>query len=632
MKRSRRVVMLTPDIADIAARYHPAYADKFVVIENGTHLPVTNSELNAARAALAARLLTRPGSRILLYVGRISPEKGIYELAAALPRIVAEFPDVKLVIAGNKPGDRNAAKIEELWAQQGLAAGVHYDFVGWIDGIEKTALYSIADFVIMPSHYEHMPLTALEAMAQRKLVIINDIETLRRTFFSRDPERRCVIPMSNVPDPQEIVEALRYTLQHPAEVAAIVERAYELLTSRCNWKKIAERTVALYEVARKDPHSDEQARFNTEFEARFEKIFDLAFEGTLAVNLGDFRRGAELLSAAFELNPDHHAIHESLVIALGQRIVELRCELRAQHYEPELIAELQRCSETLRRVLYDPLGQRQAATITAVMPVFIKAGTNRADLEYLVEAVDSVLAQDTKHPIDLIMVDDCSHVDLGRFLRAQYPKHLGAILSEDGAVIHRSGAGEGRRIQLINKRTNSGNDVEPRNLAIWNALQAGGRYIAHIDADDRMPPDRISASLAYLERAQNADMLHGLHRCIDGRGNIVTDSWTDRWYTFQRKFVFGMDPANPANAGRSKRHGSPELKLLTKHNWVHGGTVVYRSNVVLRLGIENMAPSVRYGADHIYWQKISSVATIDFLSHVLTEHRLHDGTMTHGSR
>ncbi len=76
----------------------------------------------------------------------------------------------------------------------------------------------------------------------------------------------------------------------------------------------------------------------------------------------------------------------------------------------------------------------------------------------------------------------------------------------------------------------------------------------------------------------------------------------------------------------------PELKLLTKHNWVHGGTVLYRSNVVLRLGIENMAPTMRHGADHVYWQKISSVATIDFLSHILTEHRLHEGAMTQGVR
>jgi len=230
------------------------------------------------------------------------------------------------------------------------------------------------------------------------------------------------------------------------------------------------------------------------------------------------------------------------------------------------------------------------------------------------------------------MVNDCSEVDIGRFLLAQYRKHLSIIRSEDGAVFYKAQGDEGRRIQLINKRTNSGNDVAPRNLAIWTALQSGGRYIAHIDSDDRMPPDRISASLAYMERAQNVDMLHGLHRCIDGRGNMVTDSWTDRWYSFQRKFVFGMDPANPANAGRSKRHGYPELKILSKHNWVHGGTVLYRSNIVLRLGLENMVPTVRYGADHVYWQKISSVATIDFLSHVLTEHRLHNGTMTQRGR
>jgi glycosyltransferase involved in cell wall biosynthesis len=438
--------------------------------------------------------------------------------------------------------------------------------------------------------------------------------------------------MLNVPDPQQIVEALRYAIQHPEEVTAIVDRGYQMLTTSFNWPTIAERTLALYQEVRMAQRNEEQERFSTAFEARFKRIFDLGFEGTVAVKVGDFRRGAELLCEAFDLNPDNPAIHEHLAIALKQRIIELRAELRAEPYDPARIAELQRYSETLRRVLYDPLDEIQAAAVTAVMPVFIRDNTKKAALEHLVEAVDSVLAQDFDRPIDLIMVDDRSEVDIDRFLLAQYPKHLSAILGEDGAVIHKASAGEGRRIQLIKKRTNSGNDVEPRNLAIWTALQQGGRYITHIDSDDRMPPDRVRASLAHMERERDADMVHGLHRCIDKLGNVVTDAGCDRWYSFLRRFVLGVDPDSPLSAGQSKRHNRAELERLTVDNWVHGGTVFYRSNVVLRIGLENMAPTVRYGADLVYWQKISHVAMIDFLPHILTEYRLHDGSMSQGAR
>jgi hypothetical protein len=78
MGRSRRVVLLTQDILDIARRHHPEHGGRFTVIENGTHPPAETPDFVAARASLAARLRARRDERIILYVGRISREKGIY--------------------------------------------------------------------------------------------------------------------------------------------------------------------------------------------------------------------------------------------------------------------------------------------------------------------------------------------------------------------------------------------------------------------------------------------------------------------------------------------------------------------------------------------------------------------------
>ena len=110
------------------------------------------------------------------------------------------------------------------------------------------------------------------------------------------------------------------------------------------------------------------------------------------------------------------------------------------------------------------------------------------------------------------------------------------------------------------------------------------------------------------------------------------NSKIDPWYNYARSVAFGMDQNDPANEGKSKRNTLAEVEWLDKENWVHGGTVMYRSNVVWRIGPENLAPSVRYGADHIYWKNISRVASMDYLSTILTENRWHSGSMSQGGR
>lgn len=622
MSHAQRIVLLTHDIVDIARRHHVEYSKKFVVIENGAHLP-----------SVAPKRKTK-GRRIMLYVGRISREKGIYELAAALPAIVKEFPDIKLVIAGDKPGDPNVAKIKERWAQEKLVSGLHYEFAGWVDGAAKEALYAKADFVIMPSHYEHMPVTALEAFAHQKPLIINDIESLRGLFLPHDDERRCVIPINDIANPAQIVAAVRFAVKRRKDVSAMVERAHNLFLSRFTWPRIAERVHELYQGLCAERKAEEEERFGQAFNAQFKKVFDLNFEGRFALQLGDYKSASELLCASFDINPENHDIHHDLQIALQARIGHLRAELGVKRYDEALIAEFQRYAEVLRKILYHLPRAEGPAPVATVMPVFIKENHKGPGLAYLCEAIDSVIHQDFDSVIDIILVNDASEVDIGAFLRMQYPKHLMSIATEDGSekeLFHASGT-EGRRIRLINKRSNSGNDVAPRNLALFAALEAGTPYLAHLDSDDRMVPDRIRTSFAHLERERAADLLHGRHRCIDEHGNVVKSSQVDGWYNFARKFTFGMDQNDPANDGRSKRHRRDELQVLENDNWVHGGTVLYRSNIILRLGRENMVPTKRYGADHVYWQKISQVSTLEYLSRVLAEHRLHGGSMTQGGR
>jgi glycosyltransferase involved in cell wall biosynthesis len=632
MGKAERVLLLTEDLVEVARRHYGEHAHKFQVLPNGTHLPRSTPALEERVAALRRQYQVQEGQRLLLFMGRMSQEKGIHELIEAFPHIRQAHPEARLLIAGNKQGDPNVERLRGTLAAAELREGEAFAFAGWVEGVDKQALYELSDFVIMPSYYEHMPLTALEAMSRGKPVILSEIESLRHTFAMREPERRWVIPIREIKSAKAIVEAVDEALRQPEEVARMAARAREAVLAHHTWDKVADRLLELYGALREKAaaaQAEFDRDFQTSFEARFQRVFDLSFEGKVACDSGDYTRGIPLLEEVLRLSPESAEVRAWLVDAYQRSIEQLRALLAVQKYDIALIERMQVLAESLRRLLV--LGGAQPAEVSVVMPVFIKR-TDEQGLPFLFEALDSTLTQEFNRPYDIILVNDCSEVDVAGLVHDRYGEQVEEIRDEDGPVLLQGKRQRVGSIRIINKKVNSGNDVAPRNMGLVEALRRGSRYITHIDSDDRMPQGRLQKSHRYLEDKASTDMMHGRHRCIDRSGALISGTAVDGWHNFNRKFTFGLDQNDPANEGRCKRHGPEELKILLKDNWVHGGTVMYRSNVLLRIGLDNLAPTVRYGADHIFWQKMSHVATIDYVAHILTEYRLHANSMTQGGR
>ena len=99
-----------------------------------------------------------PGAKLLLYVGRLAPEKGIGGLKAAL----REFPGLRLAIVGDGPARRD---LEREFADTPTV------FVGVRKGRELAAAYASADAFVFPSTTETLGLAMLEALASGLPVI-----------------------------------------------------------------------------------------------------------------------------------------------------------------------------------------------------------------------------------------------------------------------------------------------------------------------------------------------------------------------------------------------------------------------------------------------------------------------------
>ncbi len=100
----------------------------------------------------------RPGDKILLYVGRLAPEKGIESLKAAL----SATPDTCLAIVGKGPIRKDLER---------EFAGTRTVFTGLLTGEDLAAAYASADLFVFPSTTETLGMAMIEALASGVPVI-----------------------------------------------------------------------------------------------------------------------------------------------------------------------------------------------------------------------------------------------------------------------------------------------------------------------------------------------------------------------------------------------------------------------------------------------------------------------------
>lgn len=102
---------------------------------------------------------TAKGNYRVLFVGWIIKEKGVYDIVEVMPDVIAQFPQVEFLFAGNKEVERLKQLIEDRQLSR------YAKVLGWVDGKEKLELFHTSRFLLLPSYTEGVPNVILEAMA-----------------------------------------------------------------------------------------------------------------------------------------------------------------------------------------------------------------------------------------------------------------------------------------------------------------------------------------------------------------------------------------------------------------------------------------------------------------------------------
>jgi D-inositol-3-phosphate glycosyltransferase len=168
-----RIVAATVREKGDLIRYHGVSPQKITVIPCGVNLDLFKPiDREIARAEL--RL---DHQKVILFVGRLEPLKGLEQLLIALSQMKGEEMLRLVVIGGDEYSETKIQSLQEMAAKLHIQDRVN--FTGAVIQERLPLFYNAADVCVIPSYYESFGMVALESLACGTPVIATDVGGMR---------------------------------------------------------------------------------------------------------------------------------------------------------------------------------------------------------------------------------------------------------------------------------------------------------------------------------------------------------------------------------------------------------------------------------------------------------------------
>jgi len=175
--------------------------------------------------------------RILFFLSRISPKKGLIMLVNAINSIRDNFADWQLIIAGVDEFDHKK-EVESLIRQLNLEDRIKT--VGSLFDQSKNDAFAASELFILPSHSEGSPMVVLDSLAAGVPVI-----TTKASSWSDLTKYNCGwwtdINTTSIADALKTAVALA-----PDELGLMGENGKKLIEEKYTWSQLARKTIDLY--------------------------------------------------------------------------------------------------------------------------------------------------------------------------------------------------------------------------------------------------------------------------------------------------------------------------------------------------------------------------------------------------
>jgi glycogen synthase len=194
------------------------------------------------RFALRQRYGIQAHETLLLFIGRLVTVKGADKLVRAMPQILKDFPNTKVLILGIGDMENELRSIAD-----GL--GIHDKVIfrtEFVSEEERIWHYAAADIVVLPSLYEPFGIVCTESMSMAKPTVVGARGTNgMREQIIPSGEKQCGIHV-NPFDPKDIAWGVIQVLQLPDKGLQLGKNGRQRVLEKFSWDMVTRRTLDIY--------------------------------------------------------------------------------------------------------------------------------------------------------------------------------------------------------------------------------------------------------------------------------------------------------------------------------------------------------------------------------------------------
>lgn len=218
----RRFLVSSDSVAVLSSAELAAYR----AFDERINVRLVPNAIDPAGLSDQSRSYNRDEPLRLVYVGRLVRTKGLFELIEALALLKQEGRSFSLAIAGQGP-----IGAELMLAAERAAVGDRVQFLGGVFAEEKYRLLLRSDVFVLPTYFEGLPYSLLEAMAAGCVPVTCPVAAIPDVM--RDGVQGLLVPPGNAPALAQAVAALdddRPRLTRMAQAARVRVREHYTVT------------------------------------------------------------------------------------------------------------------------------------------------------------------------------------------------------------------------------------------------------------------------------------------------------------------------------------------------------------------------------------------------------------------
>ncbi len=188
--------------------------------------------LNVSSSNLAGQVVTDNDNLHLLFVGYITPRKGVDTLIDSFRILVMDYGIHNLILDLVGDTTRDPSFFREI-THSGEAVGIRdkIRIHGRVASDELERLYAMADIFVFPSHWEGFGMVLIEAMYNRLPIVATNAGAI--PFLVKDRENGILVP---VRDSEKLAKSIKKLIEYPELRRSFGESNYQLAL-KFDWNK-----------------------------------------------------------------------------------------------------------------------------------------------------------------------------------------------------------------------------------------------------------------------------------------------------------------------------------------------------------------------------------------------------------